>query len=50
MTDSGILSEQRLTLLEAAHILNVHVGTLHRWALKGVKGNRLSTVIIGGVR
>ena len=27
-----------------------HVSTLHRWALRGVRGVRLATVCIGGVR
>jgi hypothetical protein len=28
----------------------VHVATLHRWALRGVRGKRLTTVIVGGAR
>ncbi|MBL8863472.1 MAG: DUF1580 domain-containing protein [Planctomycetes bacterium] len=28
----------------------VHVATLYRWALRGVRGNKLATVVVGGAR
>ena len=28
----------------------VHVATVFRWALRGVRGKRLATVIVGGAR
>lgn len=45
-----ILSEERLTLLEAARLLKVHVATIYRWHQRGVKGHKLSTVVIGALR
>ena len=45
-----ILSEQRLTLSQAARVIGVHTATVHRWHLKGVNGVKLSTVVIGGLR
>ena len=47
---SDILNEQRLTLSQAAQKLNLHTSTLHRWRLRGVRGIRLSTALIGAVR
>jgi uncharacterized protein DUF1580 len=46
----NILSEQRLTLTKAAQHLDVHVSTLHRWRLRGIRGIRLETCLIGGIR
>ena len=51
-------SEQLLTLIAASKHLphgragkSVHVATLHRWASRGgVRGVRLETVRIGGIR
>ena len=52
-----LLSEQVVTLCEAAKRLPrlrknrpVHVSTLWRWALRGLRGVRLETTMIGGVR
>lgn len=28
----------------------IHVATIHRWSRKGIKGKRLETVLVGGVR
>jgi hypothetical protein len=50
------LSESLLTLSAAARELpgpsgrGLHVSTLWRWAQRGVKGTRLETVMIGGIR
>ncbi|MBK8975073.1 MAG: DUF1580 domain-containing protein [Planctomycetes bacterium] len=49
--------ESILTLAEAARYLPirrrgkpVHVNTLRRWASRGLRGQRLETVLVGGVR
>src|SRR5262245_29296010 len=47
------LSEHLLTLNHAARTLpggGVHVSTIHRWRLRGVRGVRLETLMRGGVR
>ena len=50
------LSEHLLTLSAAARELpgpsgrGVHVATLWRWAHRGVRGIRLESVMIGGIR
>jgi hypothetical protein len=44
---SDILSEQRLTLTEAAKRLDVHVASIHRWIGPGVRGCRLETFYLG---
>lgn len=47
------VSESLLTLSEAARSLpggRVHVSTLHRWRLRGVRGIKLETMMRGGVR
>jgi hypothetical protein len=47
------LKEKLLTLAEAARAVPggpVHVTTIHRWRLKGVRGIRLETFLRGGVR
>ena len=40
----------RLTLGEVADIVGVHVKTVQRWALHGVRGIRLRSTLIGGRR
>jgi hypothetical protein len=45
-----ILHERRLTLSQAAQHLGVHTCTVHRWRLRGVRGVRLETIVIGGRR
>lgn len=47
------LSEHLLTLNEAARTLpggGVHVSTVHRWRLRGVRSVQLETILRGGVR
>lgn len=43
-------NENICTLPEAAATLDLHVSTLHRWRLRGIKGVRLETCRIGGKR
>lgn len=45
-----ILSEQRLSLAEAAQQTGKNVSTLWRWVLVGVKGHKLECQFIGGRR
>jgi hypothetical protein len=44
------LNTERLTMTQAARLLRVHVTTAWRWALRGARGRRLRTVLIGGRR
>jgi hypothetical protein len=49
----NIATEQLITLAKAAREMpggSLHVGTVHRWRLKGVRGVRLATIKRGGVR
>lgn len=45
-------SESLLTLQAAARSLpgHPHISTLHRWRLRGIRGVRLETCLIGGSR
>lgn len=47
-----LASEHLLTLAHAAKSLpnRPHVSTIHRWRLRGVRGVRLETLMVGGVR
>ncbi len=45
-----ILNETLKSLNEAATLEGVHVSTLHRWRLKGVRGVKLETCRRGGSR
>lgn len=45
-----IIKENKLTLAEAARELGLHISTLHRWRLKGVRGRKFPTVLVGGRR
>ncbi len=38
---------ERLTPNQVAKRLNVHVATIYRWTLKGVRGRRLRSFLIG---
>jgi hypothetical protein len=45
--------EKLLSLTQAAKLVpggGVHLSTLHRWRLRGVKGVRFETVLVGGKR
>jgi len=44
------LKAERLTFRQAAGRVNVHVATIWRWTLTGVKGRKLPTFLIGGRR
>lgn len=46
------LTETLLSLSEAAKILpgTPHLSTLHRWRLRGVRGVKLETCLVGGRR
>ena len=37
-------------LAEFARIVGVHIATVHRWRLRGVRGHRLRTYLLGGRR
>ena len=50
MARIDFLSEQRLSLAEAAKLLGVHVTTAWRWILRGVRGHRLEAGYVGGRR
>ena len=45
-------SETLLTFPQAAKFLpgNPHISTIHRWRLRGVRGCKLDTVLVGGRR
>jgi hypothetical protein len=47
---SLILNSQRFTLKQVAAKLNVHLATVWRWTLTGVRGQKLPTVFVGGRR
>ena len=41
---------ERLTINEVARQLNVHISTVFRWTLRGVRGRRLKSFLVGGRR
>lgn len=45
-------ARELFSLAQAAKLLpgRPHISTLHRWRLKGVKGVKLDTVVVGGRR
>ena len=47
-----LLEDTLLTLADAAasYKKRLHVSTLHRWRLRGIRGIKLETILIGGVR
>lgn len=45
---SALLSETRLPINKLASELDVHVSTVWRWTLRGVRGHRLERLIVGG--
>lgn len=52
MSTDLIHSEDYVSLSLASTLLpgNPHISTLHRWRLRGVKGIKLPTVLVGGRR
>lgn len=46
----SLLDAQRLSIPKAARRAEVHVSTVWRWCLKGVRGRRLRSVCVGGRR
>ncbi|MGD8453932.1 MAG: DUF1580 domain-containing protein [Phycisphaerae bacterium] len=46
--------EQLIPLRKAARVINpakpAHISTIWRWTLHGVRGQRLESVVLGGVR
>lgn len=40
----------RLTIADVARIVGVHRKTAERWALRGVRGTRLPSKLVGGRR
>ena len=42
---SPILNETRYSLSQLARHVGVHVGTVWRWTLHGVRGHKLRTVV-----
>ena len=44
------LKEGALTPTETAKLLGVHVATVYRWLYGGVRGRKLSSVLVGGRR
>lgn len=43
-------SRERLTLIDVAERLQVHISTVYRWTYHGVRGNQLRSFLIGGRR
>lgn len=44
----GLLTEELCSMAEVAQELKVHVASVHRWRVRGVRGAKLETVRIGG--
>lgn len=44
------IHHNRLTTAEVAEIVGVHVKTIQRWVLSGVRGKKLRSTLIGGRR
>ena len=42
--------KDRFTVREVSQIVDKHVSTIFRWALRGIRGHRLRLVLIGGQR
>lgn len=47
---TSLLNSKRYSMFEVAKLLNVHVATIWRWYLHGVRGRKLPTVLIGARR
>ena len=46
----SVLDKPRLSFSAAARKVGVHISTLHRWRLTGVRGCLLDTIVVGGRR
>lgn len=46
----SMFTDERYSMNEAARLLKVHVATIWRWYLHGVRGRKLSTKLIGARR
>lgn len=44
------LPTEPLTLKQVAKHLRVHIATVYRWTLRGVRGRRLKSFLVGGRR
>lgn len=47
---TGLINALRYSMAEGARRAGVSTGTLWRWALQGVRGRRLRTLLVGGRR
>ena len=47
---TSIVSAERYSTTAAARLVGVHVATIWRWILRGVRGRKLDSVMIGGRR
>lgn len=47
---SALLNESRVSLTKLAQEQKIHLSTVWRWALRGVRGHRLECFSIGGRR
>lgn len=50
MSTVSLLDSERLSLTGVARRLNIHVSTVWRYCLKGCRGRRLPSIVIGGRR
>jgi len=46
----NLLGQPWLTFSKAAQQLRVHISTIHRYRLRGIRGVRLKTYLLGGKR
>jgi hypothetical protein len=44
------LDAERISINAAAKLLGLHVGSIFRWASRGVRGRKLPTILVGGRR
>ena len=50
MTFANTYPPERLSLKQVAKHLRVHIATVYRWTLRGVRGRRLKSFLVGGRR
>lgn len=46
----SIQNSKRYSMYEVARLIDVHVATIWRWSLNGVRGRKLKTFLVGGRR